>query len=388
MRFSLYVSCLLISVCAFALSAHADTTDVNALLNEKLKQHGQVLISTSTSRRCVKEEQRCSEYSDRSRRCLGAYKECVAWATNTHEHRGYLTAAEIDVKVIDESYGKEVLAGIPDRILVKKTTAKNCTSTTQNNSGTLSLTASHTKSISITKGISSSKNIAVKIGARFGAFNSGASVSLAKTVSLNASNTTSDTSAASYTESFQRRVEPMTAISTRLKIIERTMMIPYTAKVLVDASLQPNMAGLKKASDILSKADRTIEVTGELTADLASQAFLDYNETKLTPEDCSDNKSNKLEKTDSEQKMYDVKSIPKPAGFFKKQKKNKILSYIATGSHQCQSHESIGHSCEVFGSMYDDCISAQVDLAGEDCCFATPEGGNSIGFSLDYCAPF
>ncbi len=388
MRFTIYVSCLLISVCAFALSAHADTTDVNALLNEKLKQHGQVLISTSTSRRCVKEEQRCSEYSDISRRCLGAYNVCVAWGTNTHENRGYLSPAEIDVKVIDESYGKEVLAGIPDRILVKKTTAKNCTSTTQNNSGTLSLTANHTKSISITKGISSSKNLTVTIGARFGAFNSGASVSLAKTVSLNTSKTSSDTTATSYTESFQRRVEPMTAISTRLKIIERTMMIPYTAKVIVDADLQPNLAGFKKASDILSKADRTIEVTGEITADLASQAFLDYNETKLTQEDCSDNKSNKLEKTDTEQKMYDVKSIPRPSVFFKKQKKNKVLSYIATGTHQCQSSDSIGHSCETFGSAYSDCIAAQVDLSGQDCCFATPEGGTSIGFTLSYCAPF
>ncbi len=388
MRFTQYVSCLLISASFLGAPALADTTDVNAFLNEKLKQHGQVLISNSTSRSCVKEEERCSEYSDISRRCLGAYKVCVAWATNTHENRGYLTPADIDVRVIKESYGKEVLAGIPDRILVKKTTAQNCTSSTQNNSGTLSLTANHTKSISITKGISSSKNIAVNIGVRFGAFNSGASVRHAKTVSLNSSNTSSDTTSTSYTESFQRRVAPMTAISTRLKIIERTMMIPYTALVVVDADLHPNLAGFKKASDILSKKDRTIEVTGEITADLASQAFLDYREKKLTQEDCSDDKSNTLEKTDSEQKMYDIKSIPAPSGLFKKKKENKILSYVATGAHQCQSHDSIGHSCEVFGSMYDDCIAAQVDLSGQDCCFATPEGGTSIGFSLNYCAPF
>ncbi len=388
MRFRLYISCLLISACFMGASTLADTTDVNTLLSDKLRGHGQVLISTSTSRHCVKEERRCSEYSDISRRCLGAYNVCVAWGTNTHENRGFLSPVDIDVKVIGESYGKEVLAGIPDRILVKKTTARNCTSTAQNNSGSLSLTASQTKSISITKGISTSKNVAVNIGATFGAFRSGASVSLTKAISLNSASTSSDTSSTSYTESFQRRVEPMTAISTRLKIIERTMKIPYRAKVIVDANLHSNLAGFTKASEILSKADRTIVVEGEITADLASQAFLDYSEEKLTQEDCSDNKSNKLDTTESEQKLYDIKPIPKPSGFFKKQKKNKVLSYIATGTHQCQSHDSLGHSCEVFGSAYADCIAAQADLSGQDCCFATPEGGTSIGFILNYCAPF
>jgi hypothetical protein len=388
MNFKTFISCLVVLTSLFALSVNADTIDVRSLLSGKLKQHGKVLISRDTSRSCIKEEKRCDEWSDVTHRCLGTHYECVAWSTNTNENRDYLSPTSIEIKVIDEFYGEEVLAGIPDRVLVRKTTVRNCSSTSQPSSTTLSLTANQTRSVSITKGLNTGQSISVNVGVSFKAFRAGSAVAINKSVSLNESNTSSETRSASYTESVQRKVGPKTELSTSLKAIERTMMIPYTAKILLDANLRPNMVGLKKVSDIFSKADRIVNVEGYITADLASQTFLDYRERVLAESDCGDDTSKGLEITEEEQKSYDMKAISADLNLSKQKNAHKILSFIASGIHQCQSTDSIGHSCEVFGSQFANCIDAQVDLDGQDCCFATPEGGTSIGFSLNYCSPF
>lgn len=60
-------------------------------------------------------------------------------------------------------------------------------------------------------------------------------------------------------------------------------------------------------------------------------------------------------------------------------------SFHAEGTHTCQSPSSIGHTCKVWGFGYDDCIHARIALSQDDCCPHSAYGGNSIGFTLDYC---
>ena len=61
-------------------------------------------------------------------------------------------------------------------------------------------------------------------------------------------------------------------------------------------------------------------------------------------------------------------------------------SWLAVGTHKCQSSSSLGHTCEV-RNYFDDCNEAFLSLKGNDCCGKTANGGTSIEFNLDSCMP-
>lgn len=62
--------------------------------------------------------------------------------------------------------------------------------------------------------------------------------------------------------------------------------------------------------------------------------------------------------------------------------------YRAEGEHQCQSQESIGHSCKTLGVNFTDCNHAFFSLMRDDCCRGSNYGGRSIGFKITKCTNF
>lgn len=62
--------------------------------------------------------------------------------------------------------------------------------------------------------------------------------------------------------------------------------------------------------------------------------------------------------------------------------------YRGEGEHQCQSSESIGHTCKNLGVNFMDCNHAFYRLQQEDCCSGSNYGGRSIGFKLTKCTNF
>ena len=62
-----------------------------------------------------------------------------------------------------------------------------------------------------------------------------------------------------------------------------------------------------------------------------------------------------------------------------------MRGFSASGTHQCGSEKD--HSCVVTGSGFSSCNDAATTLRTRDCCFITPTGGNSVGFTLNYCIP-
>lgn len=58
----------------------------------------------------------------------------------------------------------------------------------------------------------------------------------------------------------------------------------------------------------------------------------------------------------------------------------------AEGLHQCQSSESIGHTCRNLGVNYTDCNQAFYSLKREDCCSGSKYGGSSISFKIIKCS--
>lgn len=59
--------------------------------------------------------------------------------------------------------------------------------------------------------------------------------------------------------------------------------------------------------------------------------------------------------------------------------------YRAEGEHQCQSIESIGHTCKNLGVNFSDCNVAFFSLKRDDCCSGSEYGGTSIGFKMNKC---
>lgn len=62
--------------------------------------------------------------------------------------------------------------------------------------------------------------------------------------------------------------------------------------------------------------------------------------------------------------------------------------YRGEGEHQCQSSQSLGHSCKNLGVNFTDCNHAFFRLKMEDCCKGSEYGGRSIGFKLTKCTNF
>lgn len=60
----------------------------------------------------------------------------------------------------------------------------------------------------------------------------------------------------------------------------------------------------------------------------------------------------------------------------------------AKGEHQCQSGQSIGHSCNNLGVNFKDCNQAFFLLQKDDCCKGSEYGGRSIGFKLLSCSSY
>lgn len=62
--------------------------------------------------------------------------------------------------------------------------------------------------------------------------------------------------------------------------------------------------------------------------------------------------------------------------------------YRGEGEHQCQSNQSIGHTCKNLGVNFTDCNNAFYKLKLDDCCSSSEYGGTSIGFKLTKCSNF
>jgi hypothetical protein len=74
-------------------------------------------------------------------------------------------------------------------------------------------------------------------------------------------------------------------------------------------------------------------------------------------------------------------------------------TYSASGVHKCQSDTDNGHTCNVTGLSYSNCIDAGSALRLQDCCPTTrvcardaatgdtkcQKGGKSIEFHMSYC---
>lgn len=62
--------------------------------------------------------------------------------------------------------------------------------------------------------------------------------------------------------------------------------------------------------------------------------------------------------------------------------------YRAEGEHQCQSADSLGHSCKNLGVNFTDCNHAFYSLKRDDCCSGSKYGGTSIDFKVTKCTNF
>ena len=236
------------------------------------------------------------------------------------------------------------------------------------------------------------------------------------------------------------KVKPMTTSYIGAKLQQFKYVVPFEQKILLNGILEPEPpkkylknctignTKLKKLaygpfnintslSNILSESERTITIKG--TISILDGSSFDYkviekkiNETEISskyvmPSEeifkvSNDILRTKQQSNSSEENFGKLNFrqdsflgsdfIVSSEGLIGKEA-------MASGTHQCQSHTDIGHTCQVIGTA-GNCDQVAESLKLDDCCSLTEIctfdndgnrvcklGGSSIGFTMDYCIP-
>ena len=282
-KYSITIICLV-----FIQNLYAKNVDVYNTLQKKLHSKGTFNLSKACTRECIRKEKRCDEYSERGNRCLGGRMVCVESVDNCHTSTGHLNPVNVSGVYGDMEYGEPKSTSPVDKLIFKKASVKNCSSSNQTSNGAISLSGSASKSVSITKGVSATKGLSFNVSASFMGFGGGAGVNFSDTISNSDTHSSSDAESIVFSESYNRVVKPKTKLVTRFSVIQREMNIPFKTIVIADSDVTSNLHGHKKASDLLSKNDRTFNVEGFASADLFSSTNLEYFELPLSVDECKD----------------------------------------------------------------------------------------------------
>lgn len=324
--------------------------------------------------------------------------------------KGFLTVKNHEIiKVNDLVFDGLEQTDWPIKVINKGFKAKNCSSTSLNVSETLSVSSSVGESFSLSKTVGSSKSVSANASINFIGIGGGVSYSQTRSVSLTESKAQSFSESLSRSETVSKSVASGKEVWANLEYIEYNSRFPFTASVIVDGSLNSNMSGKTKASQLLTEKERTLVVNGWMDVTLASDLNFNVYERDVdinNPMVCEStpNKKKKqvdkliVEKFDGDIVFNDL-TLATP--LFNKTIKGNTPNFTGNGVHQCQSITDIGHTCPVMGWGYMDCNAAHVNLSSQDCCSSTKTcsfdpmtgqqkcrfGGNSIGFTMGMCLP-
>jgi hypothetical protein len=310
----------------------------------------------------------------------------------------------------------------------------NCGTTPQTASTNLSVTVSTSESVTVTNGVSTGQTISAGITFSYTPPTSGVTIgsnvsfSTTQTVSISHGNTTSKDTSVTRSDTTNKTIAPMKELFAQMRVIEESLIVPFTASVVVDGDVDTNLNGYRKLSDVLPVSLRTFPARGVISMTAASDAHVEYHERALKDADCPDPQSGlkvarlaneapwplSVPRGASPEGMVEVQTAgeedvnatpvqaipaePTLVETLPGQTTRKIVreklgleadvpivlhgsanlvadqqtpSFAASGDHQCQSDTDIGHMCHVSGIGYNDCNEAAIKLRADDCCPST-----------------
>jgi hypothetical protein len=263
----------LVAICflstAYPNTANADT-DATVFLNKSLSNKP----SVQREKKTIIKETECSRYRVPRVADGGSYVDC--WDVEKEKRVRFSDKARVAntsiVEVMNLKFDEEKLTSLPARPILYREFYSNCADdTTISNSFTLSVTGTKGYSVAKTKGVTTTTGGSVAMNVSYtpgggGGVGGGAGVSFefSRAVSLSTTVTESESVAETRSQTWMVSVGPKQIGMLEFLAYQASMEIPFSANVIVDGALQPNLSGFSKASDMLSVAERTMPFEGVL----------------------------------------------------------------------------------------------------------------------------
>jgi hypothetical protein len=278
---------LLLALCLLAtdLSAQSQITtiDAQAELNRLLSTKGKF-----RKERLVEQTVRECEYKP----CLMGDHECLR-CQNVKKHvqqvyTDHLRVSAVTGFVKGDVFVDPKFAILPDELHLHPMDIVNC-SPDEKQSLTKTLGGTHqaTTSLQVTRSVTNTTTITGNVQFKFldvGSAQLTLSGSRAVTFTTTESQTASET--LNRTETVTLVAPPRTRSKAVLRVIEGGAIAPFRATIVLDGPVDANLDGKQMASQVLSEAERTIQVEGILRVSSASQTQVIRTDAPVTAEYC------------------------------------------------------------------------------------------------------
>jgi hypothetical protein len=418
-------------LCMLAVVALADPIQVQSELQQQLDAKGMV-----SKNRTVKAP--CPPPNLRPGQSWWCDSNLPTYITETYQDYLLITGLSV-TKVGNITFGKPIINAIPEKIHMQTFELRNCSSVSQSGSDTVSLSIATQNTVSMSHSVSTSITIGANLSYSIPAFGSASiNFSVNRTVQLSDSSSQTQSETVTHSETIPRMAAAYTDLWGEYFSVESNLSVPFSANIIFDGTVDANISGYSKLSQILDETQRTFIVSGILSATAASDAHTRFYEKSLDKiKDCASGEavSNKvlngsarllssialegnppgspsaipqMNLSDPKTFLSQFSASPRFVTGDESRMSTKLNllpqntpSFTASGQHQCQSGSDIGHTCQVNGVGFGDCDIAKNALQVDDCCPSTsvcgPDpssgtvqctlGGTSIGFVMQYCLP-
>lgn len=169
------------------------------------------------------------------------------------------------VEVEDLVIHEDQLVSLPETALISRMEYQNC-GPGASISRTIAMSVQGTKGYSITKteGVTTStaRTVGVNIATSAGSLNT--SLALNTQISTSLSQNESESQAVIRSSTDTISIQPMSMGFYELVAYQTTVDMPFSAVVVVDANLVPNRSGMTKASQLLTREERTFPFKGSI----------------------------------------------------------------------------------------------------------------------------
>lgn len=201
------------------------------------------------------------------RACTGG--KCCFGNSSTTENRGKASIdGNITFEILSLSYGEPRVGTIPLEPISQSIKYTNCASSVQNLSQTITITRTLYDTISFSRSITNGTSLTLGLNAGFAyqGMEFGMSFSQTQSRSITVTNGNSHTTGTTISRSITLPINAppggITTVSAVGSIWEG--YIDFQAKILASASLAPNQEGLSSISQVLSREERTFDITGTI----------------------------------------------------------------------------------------------------------------------------
>jgi len=254
----------------FCLTANATDVDVAGFINSALQRKGVMVTKTRTVEIYQEVCDNSGFHHLRSCQNIG-HPETQTYTDNARVTSGNVASASAI------AFDNAAMTTLPTQLLSQRQDYVNCGQDPMQLGQTLLVSGTSNASISKSQTISSSMTISMSdsatVSAGIGSATSNIGFSFTAGISDQNSKSEGQSQTVARTWTLNMSVPPGHHGFAELWAFQSNVTIPFSATVVVDGPLEPNVSGSTLASQLLSVSDRTMPYSGVVTAGNVSQSF-------------------------------------------------------------------------------------------------------------------